>query len=245
MCSISYVVTAIFCLMLPLSAALPAGIANNISSTPEKRFFRELFCDAADFFGVSSDNIESYSPVKVNCPKEYTWIRPADSLSQGEQDYLKKRRPLLEERWAQRIKDVGLKPPPRLPVVALALSGGGYRAMVSGAGMAFQQNNSAGSVGDLLGISTYASGLSGGSWALSSFYANNGKQPSDLAKDVSIIEGSTDSTLTSVGDDRCGICSRIWSFPATTRCLSSLILDAAYTAKTRRVSRRNLLTTGV
>lgn len=94
------------------------------------------------------------------------------------------------------MKAVGLKDLPRTPVVALALSGGGYRAMVSGSGMAFQQNNSAESVGDLVGISTYVSGLSGGSWALSSFYANNGMQPSDLAKNVSILDGSSESPLT-------------------------------------------------
>jgi lysophospholipase len=181
---------------LKLAIAAPAELNSTESWNPERRFFGELACDTADFFGIGSDNVEAYSPVKVKCPKEYTWIRPADSLSADEQDYLKRRRPRLEESWAQRMKAVGLKDLPRTPVVALALSGGGYRAMVSGSGMAFQQNNSAESVGDLVGISTYVSGLSGGSWALSSFYANNGMQPSDLAKNVSILDGSSESPLT-------------------------------------------------
>jgi hypothetical protein len=146
----------------------------------QKRFFRDLTCDA-----ITSDNIDKYAPVEVECPKDQTWIRPADSLSPEEQSYLEKRRPLLEEKWVQRIKDVGLRAPPRLPVVGMALSGGGYRAMISGAGMAFQPNETAGSVGDLLGLSSYVSGLSGGSWAVSSFYANNGIPPTELANNVS------------------------------------------------------------
>lgn len=205
--------------LLQLTIAAPAGLNSTKSSNPERRFFRELACDTADFFGIGSDDVESYSPVKVKCPEEYTWIRPADSLSAEEQDYLKRRRPRLEESWAQRMKAVGLKDLPRTPVVALALSGGGYRAMVSGSGMAFQQNNSAESVGDLVGISTYVSGLSGGSWALSSFYANNGMQPSDLAKNVSILDGSSESplTCTRLRHDRFGTCSRILVSPARIR----------------------------
>lgn len=204
--------------LLQLTIAAPAGIVNHTNgSDPERRFFRELACDAADFFSIGSDDVDSYSPVKVKCPKEYTWIRPADSLSAEEQDYLKRRRPRLEESWTQRMKAVGLKELPRIPVVALALSGGGYRAMISGSGMAFQQNNTAGSVGDLLGISTYVSGLSGGSWALSSFYANNGIQPSDLAKDVSIIDDSSENPLTYPPHDRLGICNRISVSPTRIR----------------------------
>lgn len=149
---------------------------------PQKRLLRDLTCDA-----ITSDNVDKYAPVEVECPKDQTWIRPADSVSPEERGYLKKRRPLLEEKWVQRIEDAGLRAPPRLPVVGMALSGGGYRAMISGAGMAFQSNETAGNVGDLLGLSSYVSGLSGGSWAVSSFYANNDIPPTELANNVSRI----------------------------------------------------------
>lgn len=66
-----------------------------------------------------------------------------------------------------------------LPNVALAFSGGGYRALLNGAGAlaAFDsrtpgsENN--GQLGGLLQASTYVSALSGGGWMIGSIYANN------------------------------------------------------------------------
>lgn len=66
-----------------------------------------------------------------------------------------------------------------LPNIALAFSGGGYRALLNGAGAlaAFDDRTtngtSAGHLGGLLQASTYVSALSGGGWMLGSIYANN------------------------------------------------------------------------
>jgi lysophospholipase len=66
-----------------------------------------------------------------------------------------------------------------LPVIAIAASGGGYRALMScgGAIAAFDSRveGSMGQVqlGGLLQSSTYFSGLSGGSWLVGSIYLNN------------------------------------------------------------------------
>lgn len=66
-----------------------------------------------------------------------------------------------------------------LPNVAIAFSGGGYRAMTNGAGYlsAFDSrtpnSTAAGQVGGLLQASTYIAGLSGGGWLVGSIYANN------------------------------------------------------------------------
>ena len=66
-----------------------------------------------------------------------------------------------------------------LPNIGIAASGGGYRALLNGAGglAAFDSRttNSTGSgqIGGLLQSSTYLAGLSGGSWLVGSLFANN------------------------------------------------------------------------
>lgn len=66
-----------------------------------------------------------------------------------------------------------------LPNIAIAVSGGGYRALLNGAGAlkAFDNrtDNSTGKgqFGGLLQSATYVAGLSGGSWLLGSVYVNN------------------------------------------------------------------------
>jgi lysophospholipase len=65
------------------------------------------------------------------------------------------------------------------PTVALAFSGGGYRAMLSGAGAVKAMDirtpgtSGDGQVGGLLQSATYMAGLSGGSWLLGSIVVNN------------------------------------------------------------------------
>ena len=126
-----------------------------------------------------------YAPYNATCPTDLTWIRPADSLGEVEKDYLATRDPLVKAAWSSRISSLNLTAPPRTPVVAIALSGGGYRAMISGSGQAFLQNNTKGSAGDILALSAYVGGLSGGSWAVSSFFANDGLSADQLAQNVS------------------------------------------------------------
>ena len=66
-----------------------------------------------------------------------------------------------------------------LPNIALAVSGGGYRACLNGGGavQAFdsREDNStaAGHLGGLLQSATYLAGLSGGGWLVGSIYVNN------------------------------------------------------------------------
>ena len=66
-----------------------------------------------------------------------------------------------------------------LPNVGIAFSGGGYRALLNGAGAmkAFdsrEENATAsGHLGGLLQASTYVAGLSGGSWLVGSIFVNN------------------------------------------------------------------------
>lgn len=65
-----------------------------------------------------------------------------------------------------------------LPNIAIAVSGGGYRAMLNGGGAvaAFDSREPATSSAQLRGLlqsTTYISGLSGGSWLVGSLYLNN------------------------------------------------------------------------
>lgn len=66
-----------------------------------------------------------------------------------------------------------------LPNIGIAISGGGYRAMLTGAGVleAFDSrtpnSTSSGQLGGLLQSATYLAGLSGGSWLVGSLYTNN------------------------------------------------------------------------
>lgn len=66
-----------------------------------------------------------------------------------------------------------------LPNIGIAASGGGYRAMLNGAGAisAFDSRSpnamEKGNLGGLLQSATYLSGLSGGGWLVGSIYANN------------------------------------------------------------------------
>lgn len=130
-----------------------------------------------------------YGPINITCPTDTVWLRKADSLGTDEQAYVDKRAHQLATAWTAQTHRVGLTtPPPRTPVVAMALSGGGYRAMLSGSGMAFAPPSAdKDDVGDILGLSTYVSGLSGGSWALGSFYANNGTSPQDMVENVRTV----------------------------------------------------------
>lgn len=66
-----------------------------------------------------------------------------------------------------------------LPTIAMAFSGGGWRALINGAGVlkAFdsrtQNSTGTGQLGGLLQSSTYIAGLSGGNWLVGSIYVNN------------------------------------------------------------------------
>jgi len=77
-----------------------------------------------------------------------------------------------------------------LPNIAIAASGGGYRAMLNGAGAvaAFdsrtENSTGPGQLGGLLQSATYFSGLSGGSWLVGSLYVNNFTTISALLNDT-------------------------------------------------------------
>lgn len=104
-----------------------------------------------------------------------------------------------------------------LPNIAIAVSGGGYRALTNGAGAlkAFDSRTenatTTGHLGGLLQSATYLSGLSGGGWLLGSIYLNNfttvsalqTHEPGDLWQfSRSIIKGPDDGGISVVDSGR-------------------------------------------
>ncbi|KAH7382114.1 lysophospholipase catalytic domain-containing protein [Pyrenochaeta sp. MPI-SDFR-AT-0127] len=179
---------------------------------------------------------DGYVPQSSDCLNARPTIRNATSLSLEEIGWLEKRR--ANTVWAIRdflarvnfsdfdtnayIESISQNIS-ALPNVAIAVSGGGYRALMHGAGVisAFdnQTQNSTlpGHVGGLLQASTYLSGLSGGSWLIGSLYIPKLKSvqeiftmnPNDATSlwqlDNSIIKGptalSTSSYYTTIMDE--------------------------------------------
>ncbi|KAK3699040.1 Lysophospholipase 1 [Vermiconidia calcicola] len=133
-----------------------------------------------------------YTPQTDDCPSNPPTIRSASSLSDEETSWLDVRRkatiaPMRD--LLGRLNIAGLNTDQYinshrnnisdLPNIGIAISGGGYRAMLNGAGVieAFDDRTpnatSNGHLGGLLQSATYLAGLSGGSWLVGSLYTNN------------------------------------------------------------------------
>ncbi|KAL8900944.1 MAG: hypothetical protein Q9192_000826, partial [Flavoplaca navasiana] len=135
---------------------------------------------------------DGYTPAQLDCPSTRPSVRDAADLSDNEKQWLERRlgktidpmRDLL-----QRINIPNFDGPAyitsnennrsTLPNIGIAMSGGGYRALLNGAGAiaAFDSREenatSPGHLGGLLQSATYLSGLSGGAWLVGSLFMNN------------------------------------------------------------------------
>ncbi|KAH7137383.1 lysophospholipase [Dactylonectria estremocensis] len=135
---------------------------------------------------------DGYAPASVSCPATRPAVRNATGLSPQEIKWL----PVRGNNTISALKTVlgragitGLDTDAyidgivsngsQVPRVGIAISGGGYRALMNGAGaLAAFDNRSANSVSDgqlggLLQATTYLSGLSGGSWLVGSLFVQN------------------------------------------------------------------------
>lgn len=133
-----------------------------------------------------------YTPGTVDCPSTRPSIRVANGLSTQEEEWLSKRRNNTIDPMAQFLGRMNISGfdagayinnnrnnATALPNIAIAFSGGGYRAMTNGAGglAAFDSrtpnSTNTGQLGGLLQSATYIAGLSGGGWLVGSIYTNN------------------------------------------------------------------------
>ena len=160
-----------------------------------------------------------YAPSTVKCPKDSPKIRGGGSLSDSESNWLKTRDEKTHKALTKFLDKVNIadfdsgsyfERDGAWPRVAISLSGGGYRALLNGAGFikaADERTGGDGGIGGLLQSATYLSGLSGGSWLVSSIYGNNFSTIAALQQDdsvwqfqESILSGPPSSSAISVLD---------------------------------------------
>ncbi|KAL9560832.1 hypothetical protein ACKAV7_015149 [Fusarium commune] len=176
---------------------------------------------------AAPDAPDGYTPARVPCPKTRPAIRQATTLWTEETSWLELRDnstfPALEEfltranlgaidieAYLNGIVSNGTT----LPRIGIAISGGGYRAMINGTGAiaAFDSRTTGstgkGQLGGILQATTYLSGLSGGSWVVGSLYVQNFTTVESIIYgsnaflsslwqlDDSILEGPNDLSVT-------------------------------------------------
>ena len=192
---------------------------------PDHNFARDPI-EWADIQRRATDQSPNgYAPSAVDCPKTRPKVRQATGISPQELDWLPKRRnetiaPMIKLLKRLAIPDFDVdkylnntsKDPEALPNIGIAISGGGYRAMLNGAGaIAAWDSRSSGSedkgnFGGLLQSATYISGLSGGSWLVGSMYTNNFTSvqaavdaPEIWQFDQSVLKGTLIKSLLEIG----------------------------------------------
>jgi lysophospholipase len=149
----------VFCLSITLTVAFPSSAKSNISE---------------------------YAPHSQRCPGGKL-VRPANGLSPREKSYITQRKRRADRALVKWLQDVDDKFPARdLPIVAMASSGGGYRAMLLGAGViqALDDRDSDSALNGVYQALTYHAGLSGGGWLLSSIHGNGHETISTLKEDL-------------------------------------------------------------
>ncbi|RFU30347.1 hypothetical protein B7463_g5992, partial [Scytalidium lignicola] len=133
-----------------------------------------------------------YAPASVNCPPTSPTVRRASAVSQDEVNWLQVRRnqtvqPMIDLLSRANISGFDAtsyinnvsRSVTDLPNIAIAASGGGYRALMNGAGFLAAADNRTtnstgpGQIGGLLQATTYLAGLSGGGWLVGSLFSNN------------------------------------------------------------------------
>ncbi|SPJ70748.1 probable lysophospholipase [Fusarium torulosum] len=179
-------------LLLAASAAI-----NPVAARPSTVDEALVAISNSDFSGSVSKRgtpqaPKGYVPSKVNCPNTRPTIRNGTSISSMERDWIPKRRnetiaPMrtLLKRLAipgfdseEYLKDAETDAT-AVPNIGIAISGGGYRAMLCGAGalaawdIRSDGSDKDGNLGGLLQSATYLSGLSGGGWLVGSLMMNN------------------------------------------------------------------------
>ncbi|KAG0656865.1 Lysophospholipase 1 [Maudiozyma exigua] len=141
----------------------------------------------------------SYVPGNVTCADDIKLIRQASkTLSDNETSWLQKRDPIAAEALLSFVERAMtnisgaddltkriFSNSSSAPKIGIAASGGGYRAMLSGAGMiAAMDNRTDGAnehgLGGLLQGSTYLAGLSGGNWLTGTLAWNNWTSVQDI-----------------------------------------------------------------
>ena len=125
-----------------------------------------------------------YAPQWSDCPTN-PLVRPATGVSENEQLYVDKRKRLATAALRNWLEGVDTSfDTTKLPTLAMASSGGGYRSMLIGGGLvqALDKRGSSTPLSGLYQAFTYHAGLSGGAWLLSSLVGNSDAPTIDSVK---------------------------------------------------------------
>lgn len=146
-----------------------------------------------------------YAPGNVSCPDRSTsgssnLVRVAHTISDDEKDWLEKRHEVTDEALREFLERADLED---FDIddffdglnssinIGLAFSGGGYRAMLCGAGQISAlddrtTNANSSGLGGLLQATTYLAGLSGGNWLTGTLALNNWTSVQDILENDTI-----------------------------------------------------------
>ncbi|KAI0601433.1 lysophospholipase [Biscogniauxia sp. FL1348] len=174
-------------LPIPLLSLISAAVAAPSGVSPGYDLALEMLRRAAP-----DSPTGNYAPGTVDCPQQKPTIRSASTLSQSEQDWLQNRRAKTIDPMVQFLRQANIPDFDApgfvnsnsqnfsiVPNIGIAVSGGGYRALLNGAGFLAAADSrvsgstDTGGIGNLLQASTYLAGLSGGGWLVGSIFANN------------------------------------------------------------------------
>ena len=139
--------------------------------------FSSLFLYLAASVGITQVRAATsgYAPVPATCPST-PLVRSGTSISNSEASYISARAPIASAALGAWLKKVNSAfSTTNLPAVALTTSGGGYRSLLTGAGVIQaldSRDSNVGTSGLYQGL-TYQAGLSGGGWLLSSIAGND------------------------------------------------------------------------
>lgn len=128
----------------------------------------------------------AYAPTSSTCPSG-SLVRSADGISDSEAAWIAGRKVVTDsalKTWLETaLPDVETS---SLPTLALSVSGGGFRSLLTGAGVvqALDGRDSNSSTTGLYQALTYHAGLSGGAWLLSAIAAGNWPTISQLRDSV-------------------------------------------------------------
>ncbi|KAI5957248.1 hypothetical protein KGF54_000176 [Candida jiufengensis] len=134
----------------------------------------------------------SYAPQKVDCPSNSSdFLRVANEISDRENQWVQGRDDITNDKIVEFLKNANMSDinpddfKDKNIHIGLAFSGGGYRAMLNGAGQlsALDERTrveKGKGLGGLLQASTYIAGLSGGSWLVGSIIMNNFTSVQDI-----------------------------------------------------------------
>jgi lysophospholipase len=181
--------------LVSVAALLPQTSANVVvirNPSVEQAAAEALAVPLAALKRAAPEAPNGYVPTAVDCPSDRPTIRNASTISPNETEWLYVRRNNTVSAMRNllgRMNITGLDTNSyidsvatnvsALPNIAIAGSGGGYRALMNYAGAvaAFDNRTSnstgTGQLGGLLQASTYLAGLSGGSWLVGSLFMNN------------------------------------------------------------------------